>query len=140
LTYYFTNSNKFVTNVFPLSSQHHLMIFLFQKIYRHNSKCQMEYSAQQPFKDELVKSLENSSKNIYNVISDDTLPLIRLLTFDVVNLKFARVIFLMTLILHLVVTLIEIYFSFFVLNLRDNILYGPFFSGMFYVMIRHHFG
>jgi hypothetical protein len=100
----------------------------------------MEYSAQQPFKDELVKSLENSSKNIYNVISDDTLPLIRLLTFDVVNLKFARVIFLMTLILHLVVTLIEIYFSFFVLNLRDNILYGPFFSGMFYVMIRHHFG
>ncbi|CAH1378626.1 unnamed protein product, partial [Tenebrio molitor] len=73
----------------------------------------MEYSTKQPFE-------------------DDPIWLIRFFAFDIANLKFTRVMFLMTLILHLVVTLIEIYFSFFVLNLRDNILYGPFFFGMFY--------
>jgi hypothetical protein len=68
-------------------------------------------------------------------VSEDSLRIVRILSSDILKLRFVRIVFIATLILQMAMTPIQIYFSCCVLSLLDFVKYGPVFFGMFYVIL-----
>ncbi|CAH1378823.1 unnamed protein product [Tenebrio molitor] len=68
-------------------------------------------------------------------LKDDSLRIVRILSIDILKLRFVRIILVATLILQMAMTLIQIYFFCCVLTLMDFVKYSSMFFGMFYGML-----
>jgi hypothetical protein len=67
-------------------------------------------------------------------VSEDTLWIVRILSNDILKLRFVRIVLIATLIFQMAMTLIQIDFFCYVLSLKDCVKFSPIFLGMFYVI------
>jgi hypothetical protein len=65
-------------------------------------------------------------------VSEDSLRIVRILSSDILKLRFVRIVFIAALIFQMAMTLIQIYFFCCVLSLLDFVKYSTVFFGMFY--------
>ncbi|XP_068897267.1 uncharacterized protein [Tenebrio molitor] len=72
-------------------------------------------------------------------LKDDSLRIVRILSIDILKLRFVRILLKATLIFQAAMTLIQIYFFCCVLTLMDFVKYSPMFFGMFYVIMENNF-
>jgi hypothetical protein len=66
---------------------------------------------------------------------DDSLWLIRLLSVDTLKSKFTKILLTSTLIFHLILWIIQIFFHFCIFDVDDFIKFGPEMFAMFYVSL-----
>ncbi|CAH1378845.1 unnamed protein product, partial [Tenebrio molitor] len=69
-------------------------------------------------------------------MKDDKLWLIRVLAIDIVQWKSVKILFISTLVFHLVILMIQICFHFWVLDFDDFIKFAPILFSMSYVNVR----
>jgi hypothetical protein len=72
-------------------------------------------------------------------VPEDSLWIVRILSNDILKLRFVRIVLTVTLIYQMALSLIQIYFFSCVLSLLDLVKYSPVFFGMFYVILEHNF-
>ncbi|CAH1378843.1 unnamed protein product, partial [Tenebrio molitor] len=70
-----------------------------------------------------------------SLFEDDSLWLVSLLAVDSLKLKFTKILLRSTLIFHLILWVIQIFFQFCIFDFDDFIKFGPEFFAMFYVMV-----
>jgi hypothetical protein len=93
----------------------------------------MLFTTNSLFEGKIIVSFFTSNKLVQFL--DDSLWLVSLLAVDSLKLKFTKILLRSTLIFHLILWVIQIFFQFCIFDIDDFIKFGPEFFAMFYVSL-----